>query len=92
MGTGAVAREVEQRLEALEGVLAAEVNAVVGRVAVDHDPAQASPAALACVVADADPDTLVAQPVRVSAAMIAEVVPDVVDFEVAVPRLMPGVS
>ncbi len=39
-GTAAAvaARMVEQRLCALDGVFAAELNAVLGRVAVDHDP------------------------------------------------------
>lgn len=36
-GTDAVARELEQRLGALDGVHAVELNAVLGRIAVNHD-------------------------------------------------------
>jgi hypothetical protein len=37
---------VERRLGALDGVVAVELNAVLGRVAVDHDSAQISSAPL----------------------------------------------
>jgi cation-transporting P-type ATPase I len=53
-GNAAAAREVEQRLGALEGVRAVELNAVLGRVAVDHDPARISPAELARVIGEVE--------------------------------------
>jgi cation-transporting P-type ATPase I len=51
--TAAAAREVEQRLTALDGVHTAEVNAVLGRVAVDHESFLA-PAALARVIGEVE--------------------------------------
>ncbi|MDQ4105136.1 MAG: cation-transporting ATPase, partial [Actinomycetota bacterium] len=52
-GTTAAAREVEQRLGTLGGVHAAELNAVLGRIAVDHDPA-VFPGALARVIGEVE--------------------------------------
>lgn len=46
VGNAAAAQEVERRLGALDGVVAVELNAVLGRVAVDHDSAQISSAPL----------------------------------------------
>ena len=54
VGNAAAAREVEQRLCAREGVFAAEFNAVLGRVAVDHDTARVSPAELMQVIGEVE--------------------------------------
>jgi cation-transporting ATPase I len=48
------AREVEQRLGVLGGVVSVEVNAVQGRVVVRHDPARISPAELARVIGEVE--------------------------------------
>ncbi|HYZ38699.1 MAG TPA: cation-transporting ATPase, partial [Pseudonocardiaceae bacterium] len=50
----AAAREVEQRLGVLGGVVSVEVNAVQGRVVVRHDPARISPAELARVIGEVE--------------------------------------
>jgi cation-transporting ATPase I len=48
------AREVEQRLDGLDGVSTVEVNAVQGRVAVRHDPSRISRAELARVIGEVE--------------------------------------
>jgi len=53
-GNAAAAREVEQRLGALDGVFVAELNAVLGRVAVDHDSTRISPAELARMIGEVE--------------------------------------
>ncbi|GAA4832635.1 cation-translocating P-type ATPase [Saccharopolyspora rosea] len=50
-GTEAAARDLEQRLLALEGVRSVETNAALGRVVVEHDPTTLGTAALAGVIA-----------------------------------------
>ncbi|MEV0700451.1 cation-translocating P-type ATPase [Saccharopolyspora sp. NPDC050389] len=55
-GTEAAARDVEQRLLEVDGVRSAEVNGVLGRVVVAHDPEVVDIAALARVIADAEAD------------------------------------
>ncbi|WP_229680158.1 cation-translocating P-type ATPase [Saccharopolyspora thermophila] len=50
-GTEDAARDLEQRLLAVEGVHSAEVNGVLGRVVVGHDPKRLGIAALAEVIA-----------------------------------------
>nr|MDQ3761717.1 cation-transporting ATPase [Actinomycetota bacterium] len=53
-GTAAAAREIEQRLGALDGVFAAELNAVLGRVAVHHDPTRITLGELAGVIGEVE--------------------------------------
>ncbi|MCI2417255.1 cation-translocating P-type ATPase [Saccharopolyspora sp. K220] len=53
-GTEAAARDLEQRLLAVDGVRSAEVNGVLGRVIIGHDPAELGVAALARVIAEVE--------------------------------------
>ncbi|MGW5641236.1 HAD-IC family P-type ATPase [Saccharopolyspora sp. NPDC003752] len=53
-GTEAAARDVERRLRDVDGVRDAEVNGVLGRVVVTHDPEVVNIAALARVIAEAE--------------------------------------
>ncbi|KAA5834502.1 cation-translocating P-type ATPase [Saccharopolyspora hirsuta] len=53
-GTEAAARDVEARILAAEGVRSAEVNAVLGRVVVEHDPEVVDVAVLSRVIAEVE--------------------------------------
>jgi cation-transporting P-type ATPase I len=54
IGDASAAREVEQRISELDGVMTVEVNAVQGRVVAHHDPALISPGELARVIGEVE--------------------------------------